>query len=102
MGVYTPSEYMTRREALRGRQEALRAEIDKLTRKTPDEARAAVLPAVERVLDAYPLAQSAEQKNALLRSVVARCVYHKTQTAKRNQNSASLIELDVWPVSTSM
>ena len=98
IGVYSVQEYTTRREALRGRQEALRAEMDKLTRKTPDEARAAILPQIERVLDAYPLATSAEQKNALLRSVVDHVIYHKTHAARKNENPADYIELDVFPV----
>ena len=98
MGIYTPSEYVTRREALEGRQEALRAEMDKLSRKTPEQARAAVLPQIRRVLDAYPLAQTAEQKNALLRSVVDHVYYHKTHTARRNENPAQFLSLDVYPV----
>lgn len=97
-GVYTASEYVTRREALEGRKKALTAELDKLTHKTPEQARAAILPALRRVLDAYPYAETAEQKNALLRSVVARVDYHKTQAAKRNQSSADFMTLDVWPI----
>lgn len=98
MGVYSPSEYLTRRDTLKSRQEAVSAEIEKLTRKSPDEARAAILPAVERVLDAYPLAQTIEQKNALLRSVIDHAVYHKTQRAWRGQNPAKYLQLDVFPI----
>ena len=97
-GVYTVQEYIQRKTALEGRRSALCDEIDKLTRKTPDEARAAVLPAVERVLDAYPLAQSAEQKNALLRSVIDHADYHKTQVGA-GHNPAKLLSLDVFPIS---
>ena len=102
IGVYTPSEYVTRRDALRGRQEAIRAELDKLTRMTPDEARAAILPACERVLDAYPLARTPEQRNELLRSVIDHVVYHKTQVSHRNEPSAKYLTIDVYPLSRSI
>ena len=96
-GVYSVQEYLSRKAALDARKSAINAEIDKLTRKSPDEARAAILPDVERVLDAYPLAQSVEQKNALLRSVVDRVIYHKTQSG-RARHTGPLLSLDVWPV----
>lgn len=102
MGIYTPSEYMTRRKALQGQQEALRAELDKLSRKSPDAARAAILPEIRSVLDAYPYATTVEQKNNLLRSVVRRIVYHKTHAAKRNENGASFMTLDVYPIIVSI
>lgn len=98
LGVYTPSEYITRRDTLQGEQKALHAKLDKLTRKTPGEARAAILPEIQRVLDAYPMAQSAEDKNALLRSVIDHVVYHKTESAKGGQKSDNLLSLDVFPV----
>lgn len=102
MGVYSPSEYMTRRDALQGHQEALRAELDKLSRKSPAEARAAILPEIHRVLDAYPYASTAEQKNNLLRSVVRRIIYHKTRAAKRNEKGASFMTLDIYPIIASL
>ena len=101
-GIYTPSEYMKRRNELEGRLKALQAEADKLTSVTPDEARRAILPAVERVVDAYPLAQTVEQKNALLRSVIDHIDYHKTQAAKRNENPAKYLSLTVYPISYSI
>lgn len=97
-GVYTVSEYLSRKSALEARRTALKDELDKLTRKTPQQAIEAILPVCERVLDAYPLAKSAEQKNALLRSVVSRVEYHKTHAAKRNEKSAAFVTLDVYPV----
>lgn len=102
MGVYTPAEYLARKTDLEARRSAINAELDKLTRKTPQEEIEAILPACERVIDAYPLAQSAEQKNELLRSVVARVIYHKTQAAKRNEKGASFMALDVFPISGSI
>lgn len=89
-GVYTVAEYVQRKTALDARKTALDAEIDKLSRPTPDAVKKAILPALERVLDAYPSAETTEQKNALLRSVVDRVIYHKTR------KNGELI-LDVYP-----
>lgn len=97
-GVYSATEYISRKKALEARRSAITAELDKLTHRTPEQAIAAILPACERVLDAYQYAETAEQKNALLRSVVDRVIYHKTRCAKKNENPADYIELDVWPV----
>lgn len=98
MGVYTPAEYLTRRKALQGRQDALNNRIGELSRKTPDEARRAILPDVRRVVDAYPYAETVEQKNNLLKSVIHHISYHKTQRAWRGQNPAQHLQLHVFPL----
>ena len=87
--MYTVPEYIQRKTALEARKTALDAEIDKLSRPTPDAVKQAILPAIERVLDAYHDANT-DEKNALLRSVVDRVVYHKTR------KGGELI-LDVFP-----
>ena len=98
MGVYTPAEYLMRKEALQGRKGALNNQIMELSRKSPDEARMAILQDVERVIDAYPLAETIEQKNNLLKSVIHHIEYHKTQRAWRGQNPAQYLRLDVFPL----
>lgn len=98
MGIYTPAEYLTRKEALQSRQEALKKQMGDLSRKSPDEARRAILPDVERVIDAYPHAQTAEQKNLLLKSIIHHITYHKTQRAWRGQNPAQYLKLDIFPL----
>ena len=98
MGIYSPAEYLARREALQGRQEALNRQVEELPRQTPDEARRAILPTVERVIDAYPYAESIEQKNNLLKSVIHHITYHKTERAWRGQNPAQHLQLHVFPL----
>lgn len=89
-GVYTTAEYIQRKTALDARKTALDAEIDKLSRPTPEAAKWAILPAVRRVMDVYPHAVTAEDKNRLLRSVVQRVEYHKTK-------KGGPLMLDVYP-----
>ena len=98
MGVYSPAEYLTRKEALQGRQNALKVQIEELSHKTPEEAQRAILPDVERVIDAYTHADTAEQKNNLLKSIIHHITYHKTQRAWRGQNPAQYLRLDVFPL----
>lgn len=97
LGVYSAAEYVKRRDALKGRLETLSAELDKLTAVPDGGAVRAILPAVRHVLDAYP-SGSVEQKNALLKSVVDRVIYHKTRAAQHGEDPALLIELDVFPL----
>lgn len=99
LGVYAPSEYISRKTALEARRTALTAEVDKLSRPTPGAAIAAMLPQIARVLDAYPLAPTAEAKNALLRSIVSRVIYHKSASARSHRRAPdALLTLDVFPV----
>ena len=98
MGVYSPAEYLTRKEALQGRKDALKMQIESFSHKSPDEAKRAILPDVERVIGAYPYADTAEQKNNLLKSIIHHITYHKTQRAWRGQNPAQYLRLDVFPL----
>lgn len=97
LGVYTPSDYITRRDALLDRINAL---TDAL-RQTPPPTRAQIiqqnLPQIKSVLDAYPLAETPAQKNALLKSVIAKIIYTKTDVATKSIDPATLLTLDIYP-----
>ena len=99
MCVYTPSEYLQRRAELDAQKAAISDELSKLTVKPPSKR--LIVAQVLKVLDAYPLASSATEKNALLRSVVSRVEYHKTRPARRGDDPAQFITLDVFPAVSS-
>lgn len=95
-GVYTPSEYLERKHTLDARLEEIeRRNIAAQIKR--EDAIALAVPAIKRVLDALPHAESIEEQNTLIRSVVERVDYHKTETATRGISSASLVSLDVFP-----
>ena len=102
-GIYTPTVFVQRRDALAARITAAQAELDHLAHTpTRDELIVKNLPQIRHVLDVYPITNDLQQKNALLRSVISKVVYHKTKLCKRNENPADYMELDIYPTTTSI
>ena len=97
MGIYTPAVYVERRSELDFKRDALADELQSLSAPKP-ASKAEIIPLVRTVIEAYPLAQSVKQKNALLKSILVRVDYHKTIAAKRGESGAKYLTLDVQPV----
>ena len=97
MGVYTPSEYLQRKEALQTRLEALNSRLNAQPTISTNEAIAASIPAVKRVLDAFSSAQTVEQENELLKSVISRVDYSKTHAAVKGETPADFLSIVVYP-----
>lgn len=83
-GVYSTDVFTARMADIGARETAasaqiaaLEADADALRQRSA--ARRNLLPAVLHVLDAYPVAETAKEKNDLLRTVLARVTYHKTR-----------------------
>lgn len=97
-GVYSPAEYLARKNALEDRQKAIRAELDALAPATSTGAAIhAIIPAVRHVLDVFYNADNPEAQNVLLKSVVDHIDYTKTKAGTRSVDPASLLSLDVFP-----
>ena len=62
-----------------------------------DEGKRALIPKVENVLDLYPNLQTAEQKNNLLKTIVKRVEYLKTEKAIKKDSDPTNFELDIYP-----
>lgn len=62
-----------------------------------EEGKKAIVPKLENVLDLYPNLQTAEQKNLLLKTVVKRVEYLKTEKAIRKDSDPTNFELDIYP-----
>ena len=89
-GIYSPAEYIQRRDAINAQREAITVQIDSMSQQPRENAIVLTLPTVRNVLDTYDLAENAAQKNALLKTVVSKIVY------KRLHGEPP--ELDVFPV----
>lgn len=97
-GIYSPSDYISRRKALDAQISAAEAEADKLSAPSPEAARAAILPRLRTVLDAYRHAPTAADKNALLRTLLDHVTYHKTASARQSSaNPREMLSIDVFP-----
>ena len=97
IGVYTPSEYIKRRNTLQANLQAAKNLLIESPTQSTAQAIHAELPEIRKVLDAYPLAETVEQKNALLHSIIHRIEYSKTEVATKGTDSRSLIKLTIFP-----
>lgn len=97
IGAYSAAEFVERRNALEKRLNALRTAATPNPSPRKGEAVKAAVPAIERVLDAFPYATTAQQQNELLKSVVEKIVYTKTEQGSKKVNPASLMTLDIYP-----
>lgn len=85
-GVYTPQVFLERSRAISDKQTAVRTQLENITSQIQEmehleTAKASIAPAIRAVLDSYPTAKSAQQKNDLLRSVLQKVIYTKTNRA---------------------
>ena len=62
-----------------------------------DEGKRALIPKLQNVLDLYPNLQTAEQKNNLLKTIVKRVEYLKTEKAIKKDSDPTNFELDIYP-----
>ena len=81
---------------------SIKANIDEFNKqleieRKKDEGRRAIIPKVENVLDIYPSLELPEEKNLLLKTVVKRVEYLKTEKAIKKNSDPSDFELDIYP-----
>ena len=62
-----------------------------------DAGRKAIVPKIENVLDIYPNLNTPEEKNLLLKTVVKRVEYLKTERAIKKDSDPTNFELDIYP-----
>ena len=97
LGIYTPSEYVQRKNDLQQRLKLLYEQLEVDTPVSVPNTINRMLPQIHKVLDAYPLAETTEQKNQLLKSIIARIDFHKTKIATKAVAPESIMELVVYP-----
>ena len=97
LGVYTPSEYIQRREELNGRIKALQTQINEERREPVAQSINIMIPQIKHVLEAFPYAESYSEQNELLKTVIARIDYTKTELATKAAPPESLVTLKIYP-----
>lgn len=99
-GVYTVEVYLQRSNALQQKIDAAQAELDRFhaaDASTDLDAIRANLPRIQQAIQMWPTASPAE-RNATLRQIIRRVVYHKTIRAYRGSNPAEHLTLDLFPL----
>lgn len=100
-GIYTIDVFTHRMSVIADGLAAAAAEVERLTQekeriKIAAAAKKALLPNVRRVLDVYELAETPEEKNELLRSVLSKVIYHKTR--RERWTGGSDLSLTLYPL----
>lgn len=93
-GIYTVDTFLERQQVLSDRKKNISMEITALNKKL-DKQRAAVckeqyIPQLEHVLDVYRTIDTAAEKNALLKTVLEKCVYLKTEKGVKHMRDYTL------------
>lgn len=98
-GTYDSVTYTQRMAVLIRELESAKASLDAMPEHVPtmQERLTALLPTLRHVVQVYDAAQTAAEKNKLLRSVIDNVVYHKTHRCNRGENAADFVTLDVFP-----
>ena len=79
LGVYTVAEFIQRRDTINAQKALIIAEINKRLAPSKTVTITRNIPQIKKVLDAYPYAQTVEEKNRLLKSVISDIIYTKTE-----------------------
>lgn len=99
-GVYSPQEFIMRRAENGQEKSKIEARIAELESQPDESAQiVAMLPKIETVLDAYPIAATAAEKNSLLKSILAKVEYTKTFDARGRfkGDPAKYVKLRLFP-----
>lgn len=91
MGVYTLPEFIRRRDDLMAQRSAVEASLDELARPSKRDMIITAVPVIEKALDAYAFADTPEQKNKLLKTMVSKIVY-------THDDRDTPVQLDIMPV----
>ena len=99
-GVYSAELFALRMSALNRQTAEISARILSLEAEQKDlrrrlDLRQALVPKLTHILDVYPLARTAEEKNRLLKSILQKAVYHKTR--RERQKGGSDLTLTLYP-----
>lgn len=96
-GVYSVDEFKLRRADVQAQIADIDAALGALDQAPAPDPRAALIPQITTVLGSYRSTTDPETKNNLLRSVIDRIIYHKTQRNMRNNKPGDNLSLEVYP-----
>nr|DAS80781.1 MAG TPA: integrase [Caudoviricetes sp.] len=101
-GIYSPEEYVKRRDVLRERISDARTELAGIEGNRPKMSDAekirALLPRIRDVSNALKAGnREPEELNAMLKTVINRIYYYKTERGKRNVKAINMLSLQIYP-----
>ena len=101
-GIYSKEEFINRSKSKKENIESLEnklKEYTKLLNKNTEmqQQKEIIIPKLENVIDLYYNLESAEDKNVLLKSILAKVTYLKTEKAIKKDSDPTNFELHIYP-----
>ena len=101
-GIYCENEFLSRSQEIKNRIKNLENKLEEyhsLLKKSNDTQtrKDFVIPKFETIMDLYEKLETTEDKNFLLRSIVAKVTYLKTKKATKSGVNSTNFELHIYP-----
>lgn len=100
--IYSKDEFIIRSKAIKEKIENLENELKEYTEllnknNEIQNEKETMIPKLENVIDLYNKLETAEDKNILLKSIIAKITYLKTEKAIKNDSDPTNFELYIYP-----
>ena len=100
--VYSKDEFLNRSKAIKDDIQSLESKLEEynslLQRNNEIQAQqVTMIPKLENVIDLYDKLKTAEDKNILLKSIIAKVTYLKTEKAIKKDSDPTNFELHIYP-----
>lgn len=101
-GIYSKDEFINRSKSIKENMEGLENELKEynelLNRNNEmQNEKEMMIPKLENVIDLYDKLETAEDKNILLKSIIAKITYLKTEKAIKKDADPTNFELHIYP-----
>ncbi len=101
-GIYSKDEFINRSKAIKDNIESLENKLKEynelLNRNTEiQNEKETMIPKLENVIDLYYKLETAEDKNILLKSIIAKVTYLKIEKAIKTDSDPTNFELHIYP-----
>lgn len=99
-GIYNKDEFINRSKAIKDNIVSLESklkEYNELLNKNTEIQKETMIPKLENVIDLYDKLETAEDKNILLKSIIAKVTYLKTEKAIKKDSNQTNFELHIYP-----
>ena len=101
-GIYSKDEFINRSKAIKDNIVNLESKLKKYSEllnknNQMQNHKKSILPKLENVINLYDKLETAEDKNILLKSIIAKVTYLKTEKAIKSDSDSTNFELHIYP-----
>ena len=101
-GIYSKDEFINRSKAIKENIESLEDKLKEYTEilnksNEIQKEKEDMIPKLENVIDLYYKLETAEDKNILLKSIIAKVTYLKTEKAIKKESDPNNFDLHIYP-----